>query len=359
MHYLFHDYDFYAVQEHQRQRMRKAIDETDGAALRSADVDVLVEDFVRQFRFDVPELTEGAISLAVDEAQVDASHDITRAFFGPGPHYVHGIRATYYVPFSGDRELFRCQPSTFTTVIPAAELADDELRFTFERPDQNVAATKTAFEEEFRRVKQYLGWLRENAHNFNQSLPNVARQWITERKTRLAQMEQGVQSLGVPIRRAPTRLVEARPVTTAGSRVRAETARMYEVALSFAGEDRTYVEKVATGLKDAGVDVFYDAFETSNLWGKNLIDHLAEIYQKCSRYVVMFISQHYVSKAWPKHERVHAQARALVAKDEYILPARFDDTEVPGMTSTVAHVDLRRTTPAELVDLVLKKLGRK
>ena len=297
--------------------------------------------------------------LTVDEAQVDASHDFTRAFFRPGPHYVHGIRATYYVPFSGDRDLFRCRPSTFTTVIPAAELADDELRFTFERPGQNVAATKTAFEEAFRRVKQYLGWLHENAHNFNQSLPNVARQWITERKTRLAQMEQGVQSLGVPIRRAPTRMAEARPLTTAGSSVRAETARMYEVALSFAGEDRAYVEKVATGLKDAGVDVFYDAFETSNLWGKNLIDHLAEIYQKCSRYVVMFISQHYVSKAWPKHERVHAQARALVAKDEYILPARFDDTEVPGMTSTVAHVDLRRTTPAELVDLVLKKLGRR
>ena len=62
------------------------------------------------------------------------------------------------------------------------------------------------------------------------------------------------------------------------------------------------------------------------------MDHLAEIYQHRSRYVVMFISEHYVNKAWPQHERQHAQARALVARDEYILPVRFDDTPVPGMT---------------------------
>ena len=72
----------------------------------------------------------------------------------------------------------------------------------------------------------------------------------------------------------------------------------------------------------------------------------------------MFISKHYVEKAWTTHERQHAQARALVAKEEYILPARFDDTEVPGMTATVGHIDLSRTTPAELVALILTKLGR-
>ena len=41
--------------------------------------------------------------------------------------------------------------------------------------------------------------------------------------------------------------------------------------------------------------------------------------------------------------RKHAQARALFAQEEYILPARFDDTSVPGMTSTVAFQDLRHT----------------
>ena len=91
--------------------------------------------------------------------------------------------------------------------------------------------------------------------------------------------------------------------------------------------------------------------------GKNLIDHLAEIYGKRSRFVVMFVSKEYVEKAWTTHERRHAQDRALLAQSEYILPARFDDTDVPGMTSTVGFVDLRHTSPVELVHLIRAKLG--
>ena len=41
----------------------------------------------------------------------------------------------------------------------------------------------------------------------------------------------------------------------------------YHVALSFAGEDRDYVEKVAIQLRAAGVEVFYDLFHEADLWG--------------------------------------------------------------------------------------------
>ena len=41
----------------------------------------------------------------------------------------------------------------------------------------------------------------------------------------------------------------------------------YEVTLSFAGEDREYVEEVAKVLKENNVSVFYDKFEEVNLWG--------------------------------------------------------------------------------------------
>jgi len=133
-------------------------------------------------------------------------------------------------------------------------------------------------------------------------------------------------------------------------------ARQYDVALSFAGEDRPYVDQVAHLLRDREVRVFYDAFETSQLWGKNLVDHFADLYQARSRFVVMFISKYYVAKAWPTHERQSAQAQALVSPREYILPARFDDSEVPGMAHTVGHVDLRKISSRELAELICKKL---
>lgn len=63
------------------------------------------------------------------------SHD-PRRFIGDWdePFYVSGIRATYFLPYTGDGDLFKCKPSTFPTVIPAVtDLLQDELVFAVER----------------------------------------------------------------------------------------------------------------------------------------------------------------------------------------------------------------------------------
>ncbi len=131
----------------------------------------------------------------------------------------------------------------------------------------------------------------------------------------------------------------------------------YDVCLSFAGEERSYVEMVAHTLKDRGARVFYDRDETQELWGKDLVEHFDRVYRSASRYCVMFISEAYAAKSWTRHERRSALARALVERDEYVLPARFDDTELPGLPPTVGYVDLREVAPASLVEFVLGKLG--
>jgi hypothetical protein len=77
----------------------------------------------------------------------------------------------------------------------------------------------------------------------------------------------------------------------------------YEVVLSFAGEDREYVEKVAHILRTNEVSVFYDNYEEASLWGKDLVEHLHKVYSGSARFCVMFISKHYAEKVWPTHER--------------------------------------------------------
>ena len=135
------------------------------------------------------------------------------------------------------------------------------------------------------------------------------------------------------------------------------TSPAYDVCLSFAGEDRQYVEQVAEILRERGVLVFYDRHEKAELWGKDLYTHLDEVYRKDARFCVLFISQHYVKKPWPNHERQSAQARAFGEIAEYILPVRFDDTEIPGLRPTVGYIDLRTTSAAELSSLIIEKLG--
>jgi TIR domain-containing protein len=130
----------------------------------------------------------------------------------------------------------------------------------------------------------------------------------------------------------------------------------YDVCLSFAGEDRPYVDRVASKLRDLGVRVFYDGYEEAELWGKNLYQHLADVYRKRARFCVIFASAAYARKLWTKHELEQAQARALEESREYILPARFDDTEIPGVLPTTGYVDLRSKTPEDLATLIHKKV---
>lgn len=132
--------------------------------------------------------------------------------------------------------------------------------------------------------------------------------------------------------------------------------RDYDIALSFAGEERGYVDRVANLLKERGVKVFYDLFEEADLWGKDLYVHLSEVYNKRARFTVMFISKAYANKLWTNHERKSAQARAFQEAQEYILPARFDDTDIPGVLSTVGYVSLKDRPPEALVSLITKKL---
>lgn len=131
----------------------------------------------------------------------------------------------------------------------------------------------------------------------------------------------------------------------------------YDVALSFAGEQREFVREVAASLSATGVRCFYDEAEKANLWGKDLYEHLDWIYGKAARFCVLFASKEYAQKVWTTHERKSAQARAIGSSSEYVLPARFDDTEIPGLRSTIGHVDLRDTSASELADLIRQKLG--
>jgi hypothetical protein len=135
-------------------------------------------------------------------------------------------------------------------------------------------------------------------------------------------------------------------------------SRPYEVALSFAGEDRTYVEMVADQLRGRSVSVFYDRYQEADLWGKDLYAHLVDLYMKQARYTLMFISVHYRNKVWTNHERRAAQARAMEEAGEYMLPARFDDTEILGVLPTTGFIDLRYRSPVDVAVLVCEKLGR-
>lgn len=137
-----------------------------------------------------------------------------------------------------------------------------------------------------------------------------------------------------------------------------DTNLEYDVALSFASEQRDYVDKVASGLKENGIKVFYDNHEEINLWGEDLAEHLDTVYRKKSKYVVAFVSKAYKNKSWPKHEFRSALAKAVEQKGGYILPVKFDDTDLPGLQPSIKYISSLKVSPDTLVEMIIKKIRK-
>ena len=130
----------------------------------------------------------------------------------------------------------------------------------------------------------------------------------------------------------------------------------YDVAISFAGEDRAVAEEFGNLLINRNIEVFYDEYQVGGLWGKDLVDHLVNIYARKARYCVMLISKYYPLKKWTEVERRAAQDRAFRDSNEYILPVQLDDTQVPGITETKGYRDLRQHSMESLVILLEQNL---
>jgi hypothetical protein len=131
----------------------------------------------------------------------------------------------------------------------------------------------------------------------------------------------------------------------------------YDVVLSFAKEDRAKAEELASLLKARTITVLFDETPTVQLGGSDFVIHIAELYRTKAYYCMMLISGHYPLKAWTEAERRAAQEHSLRDANEYILPVRLDDTDVPGLTEASGFRDLRQTSMQSIVDGIEQKLA--
>lgn len=132
--------------------------------------------------------------------------------------------------------------------------------------------------------------------------------------------------------------------------------KRYDVAISFAGEDRDTARDIASELKKLDLSVFFD--EDENLLGEDLSTYLADVYSRNSESVLLLISSSYVQKAWTRYERRHAFATALNKTDgPYVLPIRLDESVVEELPETVAYLSIPPDTPETVAQAVANKLG--
>ena len=132
----------------------------------------------------------------------------------------------------------------------------------------------------------------------------------------------------------------------------------FKVALSFPGEHRDYVEKVARELqlRLPGRSVFYDRDFTAQLARPNLDTLLQHIYADNSDLVVVFLSDNYEKKEWCGLEWRAIRELLKKKQDASIMFMRFDQASVPGALSLDGYVDLADYSESESAALILERV---
>ena len=132
----------------------------------------------------------------------------------------------------------------------------------------------------------------------------------------------------------------------------------YDVVLSFAGPDRANAKLLARALEEKDVSVFYDEDQDAALWGKNIQIYLSEQYRLRARFCIVLLSEHYSRSPWTRVELEAALAREFEQGNEYVLPVRLDQTQIPGILPTRSFLVWQDHTPAEIVERVRRKLAK-
>ena len=136
-------------------------------------------------------------------------------------------------------------------------------------------------------------------------------------------------------------------------------AKRFRVALSFPGEYRERVEKIADllGKKLGREKVLYDKWHAAEFARPNLDEYLGNLYRQESDLVVVFLCQEYNERKWCGLESRAWRELRFDRKDEMIMFLRLDEAEVAGVSKLDGYLEIRGLTDAEVAGKILNRLG--
>jgi hypothetical protein len=164
-------------------------------------VDQLAAELIEKFRVEPLVLDWGAMTVSSKDTKIDVSGDWNRAIFDRGsPFYIDGTELTFHIPFTGERDLFKFQPSTFTLNPPRGIVADHELRLVASAAADSREGLKAALDGEVAKVKMYVDNANADVAGFNERLDGAASAAAERRRAKVLADRDLVASLGLPVK---------------------------------------------------------------------------------------------------------------------------------------------------------------
>ena len=203
---LFHTYDLRGTIENHAQELAKEIDSMSENEVLNTSPEDMIKYLTEKWRLDPLAINEPGIQIDYSDAQIDVSGDFRRGILDTSkPFYITGTRVTFYVPFTGDPDLFKCRPSTYSLSPPRASVRRDELVFTYDFPNDLPEDRKSkvidAFHRDLKSTQDQVGRVNADINAFNAALQEDAKQKLNARREKLLQDRDLVASIGFPLRR--------------------------------------------------------------------------------------------------------------------------------------------------------------
>lgn len=134
----------------------------------------------------------------------------------------------------------------------------------------------------------------------------------------------------------------------------------YDVAVSFAGAQRAYVEKFVEACRQRDLEVFYDRDMTVAYWGRNFIREFRRVYGgSAARFVMPFISAEYLATPYPQDEFAAAVEQVFKREGQtYLLPVVVGDVEIPPdlLSPAIGWLRADEHSPAQLAEMTARRI---
>lgn len=140
-----------------------------------------------------------------------------------------------------------------------------------------------------------------------------------------------------------------------------DQAVMYDVALSYAGEQVRLVSRVAKLLEAENLRVFFAPDRDADFIGEDMYARFYRIYRYESRYVAAFVTTDYLKKEITMHEAATAMLRRRDEKRNCLIPIYFGGASLPNLDADINYIPgdgLREVEIADKIRGVIRNSGR-
>jgi hypothetical protein len=133
----------------------------------------------------------------------------------------------------------------------------------------------------------------------------------------------------------------------------------FQVALSFPGEHRPRVAKIASRLADtlSQDKVLYDKFHSAEFARPNLDTYLPTLYHQHSLLLVFFLCGQFTQKEWCGLEWRAGRDLLKRGEDNRLMFLRLDQSDIPGLYSIDGYLDIESSSEEDVTKAILERLS--